>query len=100
MDKFFKFVHIEKKAVLECDEIIFQKQTLHGKARNIRSLYFGFLELIPMSDRLTSNQTYLGLQDQNFHQTSTYLFAAFLMSPVHRKSISRITVTHIVLHYA
>jgi len=48
MDKFFKFVHIEKKAVLECDEIIFQKQTLHGKARNIRSLYFGFLELIPM----------------------------------------------------
>ena len=69
MDKFFKFVHIEKTAVLECDEIIFQKQTLHGKARNIRPLYLRFLELIAMNDRLTSSQTHLGLQDQNFHQT-------------------------------
>jgi len=43
MDKFFKFVHIEKKAVLEYDEINFQKQTLHGKVKDIRPLYFGFL---------------------------------------------------------
>lgn len=69
MDKFFKFVHIEKKAVLACDEINFQKQILHGRVENIRPLYFGFLELIPMNDRFTSSQIYLGLQDQNFHQT-------------------------------
>jgi hypothetical protein len=69
MDKFFKFVHIEKKAVLGCDEINFQKQTLHGKVKDIRPLYFGFLELIPMNDRFTSTQTHLGLKDRNFHQT-------------------------------
>lgn len=69
MDKFFKFVHIEKKAVLEYDEINFQKQTLHGKVKDIRPLYFGFLELMPMNNRFTSTQTHLSLQDQNFHQT-------------------------------
>ena len=77
MDKFFKFVH--EKAMFKCDGINSQKQILHGKARNIRPLYFGFLELIAMNDKLTSTQTHLSLKDQNFHQTLTYLFALFLM---------------------
>lgn len=55
--------------MFKCDAINFQKQILHGKARNIRPLYFRFLELIAMNDRLTSSQTHLGLKDQNFHQT-------------------------------
>jgi len=44
MDKFFKFVHIEKKAVLECDEINFKNKYFMAELRDIRPLYFRFLE--------------------------------------------------------
>ena len=67
--QFFLVCPYQKTAVLECDEIIFQIQMLHGKVKDIRPLYFRFLELIPMNDRFTSTQTHLGLKDQNFHQT-------------------------------